>query len=214
MRSRSSIVLFTVIMTAMFLGAGLSVVRAQIDPIYPENGAELWDLPSLEWTDGGCHLFGVYLYLPVFGSYLPIPLRPPAWTFLTSHTPDDPAGIEILWNYVDEDTWAPWAVLGVNLQTREWEVGGPWWFKKRLTSDCTPALITCTNDDDCPAGKTCLTTSENFDVCVRSGEGCQDEMCGDPGQVPPGTCPIVPTCCSGSCQGIQIYGAYDGQYCY
>ena len=79
---------------------------------------------------------------------------------------------------------------------------------------CTPALQTCQDNADCPEGKNCLETDQPFRVCVEEREGCQEEMCADPGQIPPGTCPIVPTCCSGSCQHIAIYGAYDGQYCY
>ncbi len=92
-------------------------------------------------------------------------------------------------------------------------IGGYWKGPREAT--CTPALQTCQENADCPEGKACLEAEEGFKVCAREGEGCQDEMCANPDQLPPGaSCPIMSTCCSGSCHLIHISGAYDGLYCY
>ena len=97
----------------------------------PSYGASLSAPPRFEWSSGGYDVFGLYLFLPIYGSYYPIPNPPPIWWQETSF---DLAITDPLWSYVDAETWAIWVVLGVNQDTGDWEVGGPWYFRKSGTA--------------------------------------------------------------------------------
>jgi len=134
MRSRPFFISLLAVIMVVFLAVASSTVRAQIAPLYPENGATVSDSPTFEWSDGGYSLFGFYLYLPINGRYRHIPAERPAWRLSPSISHP---WFEYVWPYVDEDTWAAWKVVGVNRDTGEWEVAGPWWFKKNICPDPT-----------------------------------------------------------------------------
>ncbi len=95
--------------------------------INPANGAQLATAPLFEWSSEEHNLFGLYLYLPIWGSYYPIPNPPPIWT---SDTHFDLSPYTSVWGYTSLGVWAPWAVVGVNTYTGDWDVVGPLWFSK------------------------------------------------------------------------------------
>ena len=83
--------------------------------------------PNFTWATGNYDLFVLYLLLPIPGYYyqpIPIPLyQKPYWK-----CPD------ALWDYLPEDGWCLWLVLGVNTKTDAYEVTPLQYFQK--VSDC------------------------------------------------------------------------------
>lgn len=93
----------------------------------PENWALISSPPTFSWTGAGYDLFGLYLLLPIAGEYRPIGDPFPTWTLETSL---DISSDNVLWKYMDQDTWASWAVIGIDTTTWDWQIAGPHWFMK------------------------------------------------------------------------------------
>ena len=95
--------------------------------IGPGHGATVSEAPVFSWSANGYDAFGLFLYLPVLGTYYPFPAAPPLWTVGHSF---DLAPYADLWDWVTAGTWMPWFVVGVSTETEAWEVAGPWWIRK------------------------------------------------------------------------------------
>jgi hypothetical protein len=99
----------------------------QLFLVRPVNGEELPSVPVFAWDSEVHTIYGLYVYLPIMGSYYPIPSPLPIWTVDQGL---DFALFASTWTSVDIGVWTPWFVVGVNTLTGDFDLAGPWWFRK------------------------------------------------------------------------------------
>ncbi len=88
----------------------------------PPSGWALTSAPTLEWNAGEYDMFKVFCVFPYPG----VGLYP-----VTFWTPETSYEISAQWfAAIQGSTWAYWLVVGVNTETVEYEMDGPWSFQK------------------------------------------------------------------------------------